>query len=72
MFAKLYPAIHYWLENYGLIELGEDDVTHSLMRITDEGGVLYEDRVSATFDEALTEAEAFLKDYFWEKFEIKI
>lgn len=71
MFSKLYPAIHYWLENFGSIELGEDDTTHSLVRIVDEDGLLYEDRVSATFNDALTEAEAFLKDYFWENHEIK-
>lgn len=72
MFSKQYPAIHYWLENYGIIEMGEDDNTHSLLRIKDDEGLLYEDRASATFDDAMTEAEAFLKDYFFENYELKI
>ena len=38
----------------------------------DEDGILYEDRASATFDESVDEAEAFLKDYFFENFEIKV
>jgi hypothetical protein len=72
MFSQKYPAIHFWLQNYGSVELGEDDKTHSLIRIMDEDGILYEDRASATFDESVDEAEAFLKDYFFENFEIKV
>jgi|JI7StandDraft_1071085.scaffolds.fasta_scaffold967647_1 hypothetical protein len=72
MFSKQYPAIHYWIENFGTIEFGEDDVTHSLIRILDDEGLLYEDRVSATFNESIVEIEAFLKDYFWENHELKI
>ena len=72
MFSLKYPAIHFWLQHYGTIELGEDDDTHSLMRIFDDTGLLYEDRASATFDDAVEEAEAFLKDYFFENFEIKL
>jgi hypothetical protein len=72
MFSQKYPAIHFWLQNYGYLEMGEDDITHSLIRIKDEDGLLYEDRGSATFDDSIEEAEAFLRDYFFEKFEIKV
>ncbi|MFZ4544411.1 MAG: hypothetical protein ACOYOA_10205 [Saprospiraceae bacterium] len=72
MFSQKFPAVHYWLQHYGSVELGEDEDTHSLIRILDDDGILYEDRASATFDESFEEAEAFLKDYFFENFEIKI
>jgi hypothetical protein len=72
MFSKQYPAIHYWIDNYGRIEFGEDDVTHSLIRVFDDEGLLYEDCASATFNESIVEIEAFLKDFFWEKYELKV
>jgi hypothetical protein len=72
MFSKYFPAIHYFVENYGNIEIGEDEKTNSLIRLTDDGGTLYEDRRSETIDDAIKEAEEFLKDYFFENYEIKI
>lgn len=72
IFSKAYPAISYFVENYGNIEIGEDDKTKSLLRLTDDEGVLYQDVASATIDDAIIEAEDFLKDYFFENFELTI
>lgn len=72
MFSKYYPAVHHWVQNYGNIEIGEDDNTHSLIRLIDEGGTLYEDHASENFDDAMVEIEAFLKDYFFETYELKL
>ena len=72
IFSKTYPAIYHFVENYGNIEIGEDDETKSLLRLTDDEGVLYQDVASATIDDAITEAEDFLKDYFFEKFDKEI
>ncbi len=72
MFSKYFPAIHYFVENYGEIEIGEDEKTNSLIRLKDDGGILYEDRGSETIDDAIAEVEDFLKDYFFENYELTI
>jgi hypothetical protein len=71
-FSRLYPALHYYIENYGNIEIGEDEKTGSLLRIVDEEGILYNDVASPTINDAVAEAEAFLKDYLFENLGIKI
>jgi hypothetical protein len=72
IFSKTYPAISYFVENHGNIEIGEDENTKSLLRLTDDEGLLYQDVASATIDDAVIEAEDFLKDYFFENFELTI
>ncbi len=72
LFSQQYPAIYHFVEHFGNIEIGEDETTGSLIRLKDDGGTLYEDRGSETIDDAVTETEEFLKDYFFEKFEIRI
>jgi mevalonate kinase len=72
MFSKNYPAIYHFVEHYGNIEIGENDENGSLIRLTDDEGILYQDVGSKTIDEAVVEAEEFLKDYFFENFEMKI
>ncbi|MCX7067296.1 MAG: hypothetical protein NTW85_06355 [Methylococcales bacterium] len=39
-----YPNISNWIENYGWIELGQDDCSDSMVRILDEGGMVWESK----------------------------
>ena len=41
-FDTQYPNITNWIENYGWIELGQDDYNSSMVRVLDEGGMMWE------------------------------
>ena len=41
-FDSKYPNITNWIENYGWIELGQDDCSSSMVRVLDEGGMVWE------------------------------
>ena len=41
-FDTKYPNITNWIENYGWIELGQDDYNSSMVRVLDEGGMMWE------------------------------
>jgi hypothetical protein len=73
-FSKIYPHIAWWIENHGWIEIGDDGVNDSLIRLLDEGGIWWEDEDASTLDKALSKAEKFLTDdlpqRFGEKFEL--
>ena len=63
MIDNQYPALAEWiLSGAGWIELGQDDYRHSLVRIFDIGGLLWEsERDYEMLEEALTDAEEALK-----------
>jgi len=37
-----YPNIADWIHGYGWIELGENDYSRSMIRVLDEGGMIWE------------------------------
>ena len=61
IFSKLYPHIHWWVENNGWMIVGSDEESDSLLRLIDTIGVSWEDEGSRSVEEALGKAEMFLK-----------
>lgn len=62
MFEKLYPYLSSWICTFGWVEIGEGEFSSSMIRILNEGGLLWEDENSNTLDKALERAEYFLKN----------
>ena len=63
-FTELYPNLAYWVESFGWIELGQDDYSRSLIRILDEGGMIWESKERHdNLDAALQDAEAAIADW---------
>lgn len=72
MFEKLYPYLSSWICTSGWVEIGEDEFSRSMIRIMNEGGLLWEDENSSTLDEALKRAEDFLKNELPNEFGFKL
>ena len=67
-FSKYYPNITDWIDRFGWIELGQDEYSHSLVRVLNEGGMVCESSdTHKTIDEALqaleTELVEMLKEW---------
>ena len=57
-FASTYPTIARWVQEYGWIEIGQDDMSQSFVRALDEGGIVWEGQEDyATLDAALQDLE---------------
>jgi hypothetical protein len=60
-FEQIYPNIARWVTSYGWIEIGNDGQSPSLVRVLDEGGLVWEDNDDDTsLDEVLQALDAFL------------
>jgi hypothetical protein len=58
IFDDQYPNIAWWVAD-GRIEIGRDDYSDSLIRVLDQGGLVWQsDEAYETIAEALHEAEA--------------
>lgn len=64
--SEIFPYISQWIDQYNLIEIGEDENTDSLVRAFDEGGLVWKSSNSLSFDEALLALDNFLEKYFEE------
>jgi hypothetical protein len=63
-FDGQYPNIAWWCQGQGWIELGRDEVSTSMIRVLDIGGMLWEgDDKYETVDEALSEADEFIEQW---------
>lgn len=71
-FEKIYPLFATWIECEGRIELRADYFSSSLLRIINEGGMIWEDSTSDTIDKALQNGEQYLKNEFENEFGCKI
>ena len=60
----LFPAIARWVNGYGHIEIGDQEVFGFVVRALDYGGLVFEDDKPATLAEALTALERGLAEYF--------
>jgi hypothetical protein len=61
-FSSTYPNIAAWTESYGWIEIGQDDVSQSIVRALDMGGMVWEGKSKyKTVDAALDDLEAALE-----------
>ena len=58
-FDDQYPNIAWWVTTDGRIEIGQDEYSDSLIRVLDQGGLVWESNEEyETIAEALAEAEA--------------
>jgi hypothetical protein len=63
-----YPTITRWVQEYGWIEIGQDEMSRSFIRALDEGGLVWEGRKSyPTLDAALQDLEAGLAAWMQEQ-----
>ena len=68
-FSEIYPNITYWIDSFGWIEIGQDEYSRSLVRLLNEGGMVWESsNIHKTIDEALQVLEAELVEILkeWE------
>jgi hypothetical protein len=57
----IYPTIVRWVQEYGWIEIGQDEIRRSFIRALDDGGMVWEGRKSyPTLDAALQDLEVGL------------
>ena len=64
----IYPTIARWVQEYGWIEIGQDDMSQSFVRALDEGGMVWEGQEDyATLDAALQDLEAGLATWMREQ-----
>ena len=68
MFEKDYPYVSAWVYTIGWIEMGSDNYSNSMIRILNEGGLVWEDNKSQSIGEALKDAENYLKNQLPEDF----
>jgi hypothetical protein len=60
-FDDTYPNITYWVESFGWIEVGQDEYSTSLVRVLDEGGLVWEGKDTyETLDETMQALERAL------------
>jgi hypothetical protein len=61
---KRFPNISHWVNEQGWIEIGSDENSSSMVRVLDEGGLVWEGKSSyKTLDEALQKTEIAIADW---------
>jgi len=68
-FKQAHPALALWAEGYGWLEIGATDMSRSLVRVLDEGGMVWEvgeraPSLAAAMAEAENAIAALLRDEF--------
>jgi hypothetical protein len=64
----IYPTIARWVQEYGWIEIGQDEMSRSFIRALDDGGMVWEGRKSyPTLDAALQDLETGLVAWMQEQ-----
>jgi len=67
-FEAMYPALSRWVQHFGWLELGRVSWSEALIRVLDEGGLVWEGGAPTQgLSVALTEAEAALTIWFREQ-----
>ncbi len=60
-----YPHVARWVQDFGWIEIGQDDFSRSMVRALDIGGLIWEGRASyATLDALLQDLDQALAAWF--------
>ena len=63
-FDKAYPNTTRWVNDYGWIEIGQTEYSSSLIRVLDEGGMIWESSQDyETMDKAMKALETALADW---------
>ena len=57
-FARTYPNLARWITTHGWIEVGDDGMSRSFVRVLDEGGLIWEGDAAETVDDVLRAADA--------------
>ncbi|MEN0050980.1 MAG: hypothetical protein AAF806_28200 [Bacteroidota bacterium] len=70
--AKKYTLLAIWAAYEGTLEIGNDYNTRSLVRLINEGGFVWQDEGDVSLEEALNQAEAYLKNDFERDFGYKV
>ncbi len=60
-FAKQYPYLNYWREDWGEMETTNGEWGKPRIRLIDEGRTCYEDYTTQSKDDALVKAEQYLR-----------
>ena len=68
-FSQQYPYITYWIEDWGEMEVTNGDWNRPRIRLMDEGGTWYEDYNSKSHEEALQNAEKYLRSVEGSRFD---
>jgi hypothetical protein len=67
-FTQAYPHLSRWVQGYGWIEVGQDAYRSSLIRVLDEGGMIWESAAQyPSVDAALEAAEAAVAQWMREQ-----
>ena len=67
-FAEHYPALRRWVQGYGWIEVGQAPGSPALVRVLDEGGLIWESSPQdVNIDDALDAAEAAVRKWLREE-----
>ena len=67
-FTQAYPHLSRWVQGYGWIEVGRDVYRSSLIRVLDEGGMIWESAAQyPSVDAALQAAEAAVAQWMREQ-----
>jgi hypothetical protein len=58
VFEQAYPLVTRWVNEFGWIEIGDDNANESFIRALDEGGMVWEGRHTyPSLDEAMMDLE---------------
>jgi len=67
-FESVYPNIAHWVDAQGWIEIGADEYSSSLIRVLDEGGMVWEsDDAYESLDAGLKEADSAIAEWLAEQ-----
>ena len=67
MFTKHFPGLAQWVDDWGWIEIGRDEVTDSLVRVMDEGGLVWENPGELkSLEKAMQVANEFVRKWIKE------
>jgi hypothetical protein len=67
-FSRAYPYLARWVMTQGWIEVGDDGMQQSRVRVLDEGGLIWAGGdATATIDELLREAELAVSHWLTEE-----
>jgi hypothetical protein len=61
---KAFPAIAKWVQGYGHIEIGDQEMSGFVVRALDYGGLVFEDDKPSTLGEAMATLEKRLAEWF--------
>jgi hypothetical protein len=64
---KLFPAVARWVQGYGHIEIGDQEMFGFVARALDYGGLVFEDDKPTTVAEALAALDDGLAAWFMEQ-----